>query len=229
MEVVRHQHVASSVDGNPAWGTKFSDKSVAIQRADVTGRIDLADPLIIRIRDIDISYGVHRHAEGTPKLRSGALTILETDLPIARHRSDYRRQRADLADIGIALICHEQVTLTVDGQPGRPVKLGLQALAVGRAGQVIAGARQDADHTCRADEVDRVVLLISHIDIPLPVGYDAEGASKGQAPGRITTGQRADQSIRVDLPDPTVVYICHVRITVDIARHAKGRIILDGD
>src|SRR5215213_3583250 len=122
--VVGEEHVSLSIDGDAprvlqsSLGGRPSVPRVALfaracDRVDDAVFVDLADPLVIQIGDVDVSFGVERNVVGGQlRLSSRATVAREASLPGAGEGGD-RAGRIDLSHSGV--VGQVQVPLSVEG------------------------------------------------------------------------------------------------------------------
>ncbi len=163
---------------------------------------DLADAVVVGVRDVDVAAPVHGHADGGVEARGGGVAVGVARRAFARDRADLPFGR-DLADAVVARVGDVEIACVVNRQPRRRVERGRRARAVGEA----LGASGERRHRAVGREPADAIALAAVGDVERPVRADreAEGVceARAQVLRVVADAGRAVARARVDGGLPT--------------------------
>src|SRR5215211_464304 len=193
--------------------------------------VDLPDPLVLQIADVDVSFVIERNVVGG-QLRLGSRTAVDREAspPGAGDGGD-RPGGIDLSHAGV--VGQVDVPISVEGYTARISELGGGGRASVTGMPILACAGEGGDDSVFVHLANPIVALVCDIEVPLPVHRHGEGDIESCLGGRPAIAGEAglsgarhggDGPMRIHLPngmaagsaaiDPPVRYV-HVSFRVE--------------
>src|SRR5215212_682330 len=182
--VVGYVHFFLSIDGDAPRAVKSSlGGRPSVPRVAMFARsrdcvddavlVDLTDPLVVQIADVDVSFVIERNVVGAQfRLRSRTSVAREAKLPGACYGGD-SPGGVDLPHAGV--VGYVEVPLSVEGETARIPELGGggRASVTGIASRTRAG--KGGDDAVFVHLANPIVVLVCDVEVPFPVHRHGEG------------------------------------------------------
>ena len=147
---------------------------------------NLADSIVIRLREIDASVTIHRDAAYSRQRRLGSRTAVAINHAFGTDTGDHAQFTGgrDAADVAIA--ANQKISGGVDGQSAGGVDASLRSAhgRRGHHGSACAGSSERGDEAVGCDPSNAVAAPFSDIDRSVCPGRDAHRVTQRRIPRR---------------------------------------------
>src|SRR5215212_344459 len=217
--MVGYVHVFLSIDGDTPRAVKSSlGGRPSVPRVAMFARsrdcvddavlVDLTDPLVVQIADVDVSFVIEGNVVGAQfRLSSRTSVAREAKLPGACYGCD-RPGGLDLPHAGV--VGYVEVPLSVEGYTARIPEscLGGRASVTGIA--PLARASEGGDDAVFVDLANPIVVLVCDVEVPLPVHRHGEGDIElGLGGGPAIAGETALSGARHGRDGPMTIHLAN--------------------